>query len=452
MGAKNVGRNDPCPCGSGKKYKCCCIRKDQRQRRRRVASSPDPQPVQGVDDVRRRARRLRRELEEHLPDDEKARELRGQIDSVEHMMEYVLMQDEIDAAVDALEAYRDDFEEMATDPGAAMDRAQDVFSEKPFADLRFGPDDLERAFEVVGYPSAGWRPLSDEDMEVLVAAAIHLAGDEDHRFWLSRRLMMTLPEYVDAGRYRDAWLIEYSAYRLTEFPEESNPFMFVMIELAFEAWMKSMEEQQRGLMEELGLDVSMLKGASLHEIEAEIQRLTEDPRKEAQMAAFYQAHPELRRQAEADFGKIADESLKLLERDDAERLFLPREEVEPWMPTLMDRLGPVTERLREAEERGEEPDPEVVQAMWEGMVSVTREMASEVFTPERVDQLAAELKAYRGSLAEAGERDACFWVQGGLAYVEGDIPPAENRFLCAVCFASLRHALGVAMEQAAAEA
>ncbi|MBS9767453.1 MAG: SEC-C domain-containing protein [Flavobacteriaceae bacterium] len=24
---KKVGRNDPCPCGSGKKYKKCCLRK-----------------------------------------------------------------------------------------------------------------------------------------------------------------------------------------------------------------------------------------------------------------------------------------------------------------------------------------------------------------------------------------------------------------------------------------
>ncbi len=24
----NVGRNDPCPCGSGKKYKKCCLGKE----------------------------------------------------------------------------------------------------------------------------------------------------------------------------------------------------------------------------------------------------------------------------------------------------------------------------------------------------------------------------------------------------------------------------------------
>jgi hypothetical protein len=25
----SVGRNDPCPCGSGKKYKRCCLDKDR---------------------------------------------------------------------------------------------------------------------------------------------------------------------------------------------------------------------------------------------------------------------------------------------------------------------------------------------------------------------------------------------------------------------------------------
>jgi uncharacterized protein YecA (UPF0149 family) len=25
---KKVGRNDPCPCGSGKKYKKCCLLKE----------------------------------------------------------------------------------------------------------------------------------------------------------------------------------------------------------------------------------------------------------------------------------------------------------------------------------------------------------------------------------------------------------------------------------------
>ena len=31
--AKKIGRNDPCPCGSGKKYKQCCLKKDQEAER-----------------------------------------------------------------------------------------------------------------------------------------------------------------------------------------------------------------------------------------------------------------------------------------------------------------------------------------------------------------------------------------------------------------------------------
>jgi preprotein translocase subunit SecA len=27
--SERVGRNDPCPCGSGKKYKNCCLRRDE---------------------------------------------------------------------------------------------------------------------------------------------------------------------------------------------------------------------------------------------------------------------------------------------------------------------------------------------------------------------------------------------------------------------------------------
>ena len=34
--SKKVGRNDPCPCGSGKKYKKCCLEKDEREKITRI--------------------------------------------------------------------------------------------------------------------------------------------------------------------------------------------------------------------------------------------------------------------------------------------------------------------------------------------------------------------------------------------------------------------------------
>ncbi len=36
MATETIGRNDPCPCGSGKKYKVCCIGKPTKVSKRRV--------------------------------------------------------------------------------------------------------------------------------------------------------------------------------------------------------------------------------------------------------------------------------------------------------------------------------------------------------------------------------------------------------------------------------
>jgi hypothetical protein len=53
--AKAPGRNDPCPCGSGRKYKQCCLDKDEakaREARAKAAQAPDttaatPAPTAG---------------------------------------------------------------------------------------------------------------------------------------------------------------------------------------------------------------------------------------------------------------------------------------------------------------------------------------------------------------------------------------------------------------------
>ena len=44
----SIGRNDPCRCGSGKKYKKCCLEKDEAAKLRQAAaeapSSSEPVP------------------------------------------------------------------------------------------------------------------------------------------------------------------------------------------------------------------------------------------------------------------------------------------------------------------------------------------------------------------------------------------------------------------------
>ena len=45
-----VGRNDPCPCGSGKKYKKCCENKQTRKKfHAEVLSTAAPQNVETIE-------------------------------------------------------------------------------------------------------------------------------------------------------------------------------------------------------------------------------------------------------------------------------------------------------------------------------------------------------------------------------------------------------------------
>jgi len=433
--AKKIGRNDPCPCGSGKKYKHCCMRKGRKRRRARAsASRPEPGHAGLMDQIRYMARQV---MSQAPPD--KAQELQETLEKAEEIAAYEAVVDRIEAAGQALEAHRSEFENLMRNTEAAMERSRQLFSEERFAPMRFTVDDVHRAFEAVGYPTRYREEPGEEDMEILVAAILHLADDTELRAHLTWQLMMTLPDYVSAGRYLDGWLVQYSAFLMTEAPDQSNPFLFVMSNLAFEEWAHQVEAQQEALLHVMGIDRATRSGMSLEETEAWFRAQMADPAKKARLEAYYAAHPMMRDQAEAELMELEDHALALLERDDAECLYLSPEEVKDWLPVLNERLEPLRAQAQQAAERGKWPDPDVIEAMQMAVLDTAVKMAEEVFTPERIDELVAAVKAYRDSLHAAGEREAATYAQGLLISVSrDDVPPADNRQLVAICFASLR--------------
>lgn len=46
---EKTGRNDPCPCGSGKKYKACCMKSALPAGKRKFSASVITQPKQPID-------------------------------------------------------------------------------------------------------------------------------------------------------------------------------------------------------------------------------------------------------------------------------------------------------------------------------------------------------------------------------------------------------------------
>ncbi|QVL57350.1 MAG: SEC-C domain-containing protein [Simkaniaceae bacterium] len=63
---KEVGRNDPCPCGSGKKFKKCCAQKSNMERR--TFSAIDTSSVQSS--LTRITGMVSKTLRENTPEEE----------------------------------------------------------------------------------------------------------------------------------------------------------------------------------------------------------------------------------------------------------------------------------------------------------------------------------------------------------------------------------------------
>jgi cell fate (sporulation/competence/biofilm development) regulator YlbF (YheA/YmcA/DUF963 family) len=412
------------------------MRKNRQRRRARTPAPALPQEQEYAGQLNR-IRQMARQLKPHVSP-EKAQELEGMLDKVGEIAAYEAMQDEIEAAGHALEVHRTEFEQMMRDLGPAMDRAYQLFSEEQFASMRYTAADIHRAFEAVGYPARYREDLGEEDMDILFAASLYLADDEELRFHLARQLVMALPEYVSAGRYLDGWLIQYSAFQMTEAPDKNNPFLFVMFNLALEEWARQVDDQQEAMLREMGVDRAALSDMSIEEADAWFRAQMADPAQKTRLEAYYAAHPMMRAQAEAEMMELEGNALSLLERADAECLYLSPEEMKDWLPVLVERLDPLKALAQQAPEQGEQPDPDIMEAVQKIFVDATVEMAAEIFSPERIAQLAAALRDYRDRLHAAGEREAAAYAHGALiSLTREDLPPAENRFLAAVCLASL---------------
>lgn len=154
---------------------------------------------------------------------------------------YQVLGPEIEAAGQVLEAHRAAFEAMLADGEEAVKCAEHLFGQECFAPLRFTAEDIYRAFEVVGYPQRHGVE-AEEDEAVLDAAILHLADEKVHKR-LGRRLLALLPEYVAAGQYLDAWLIQFFSWQTVEQPDRSNVFLLEMFLYGYRAWAAQVDEE-----------------------------------------------------------------------------------------------------------------------------------------------------------------------------------------------------------------
>ncbi|HUD49446.1 MAG TPA: hypothetical protein VMR33_21650 [Candidatus Baltobacteraceae bacterium] len=139
---------------------------------------------------------------------------------------------EIEAASQALEPHRQEFDNFVNDNPAYQDRIELLFAEDRFAPLRFSPRDLQRAFDHAGSPLAVPKDNLAEHLRKLI---LYLA-DKEYRTSAAINLLISLPDYVSAARYMDGCLILSCARMTTEEPKSANPFLWQMFVHGYKAW------------------------------------------------------------------------------------------------------------------------------------------------------------------------------------------------------------------------
>ena len=354
------------------------------------------------------------------------------------ILDYVQREPAIEAASREIESRRAEFEKLVKDQKAYGERTRALFAEERFVPLRFTAEAVEQAFEEVGRPMPGCS--DDKFVETVRKAILHLANKERRNQW-AMSLLMHLPDYVAANRPLDGCILQHCAYLTQEERDESNPFLFHMFSYGYDGWVAQQRSREAAMLSQLGMDLPRLEGMSMEEIDAWLQEQQADPAKLARMEEVLLANPRQRASVEAELEQMERDAHQLLEREDAAHLLLPPEEVQPWLPQLNECWARAREQVPGV--GGPAPSPAVGKALFDAIFPVVGEMVADLFTPERIRQLTAQLKDYRNALFAAGDKQAATLANGAIVSLRDEQDPTSSRFLYAVGFFSLMKALEV---------
>jgi len=205
MSTQKTKRNDPCPCGSGKKYKQCCMKKDLAPRRARAI------------------------MAHHLTEQQETTP-----EIAEAIEAYEAAFDEIEAATESMDGHRAEFQKMLNTPQTIAERAQCLFTEASFEKYRYPAADVQRACEATAYAEPPGQGEPDY-VQFLNMTTAYLTGKKA-RLEIGRELLQMIPDYVNEERYLDAWLLQFCAHHMAETTTEANPFLAQMLAHGLNEW------------------------------------------------------------------------------------------------------------------------------------------------------------------------------------------------------------------------
>ncbi len=427
-----LGRNDPCHCGSGKKYKKCHLESDAQQERAERANIVDPYKAMDAMSPAQLAVHLRK-MAEFVPQENRAQAAKS-VAFAELFARYEARKPEIHAAVEALQAHRQELDHFASHPAEFIDALNTLFSEETFAPLWFSAEEVEAACEQVGYSPV--EEISKAQIPTLNAAIGQLV-DSTRRNCLTVELFLRLPEFVAAGRFKDAWIINICATDAMQPDQGRTPLLYSLFQQGYEAWQKKRHDSLREFFQEMGLTPDTLKNCSPAQINEWIQTNYSNPESRVKIEAFLAAHPNFVSKADDSLRRTDEDVDWLLDQPDASQMALTYEDKKLLVPFVAE-----IEEQWMAFLKGRAPSRELSDSEREALVNfmyqATPRIAATVFTPPRTHELEAALRQYLQEKLEANQVAAARAAQSALRQLAQEPDPAKNTYLNGLCFNALR--------------
>jgi hypothetical protein len=447
-----IGRNEPCPCGSGKKYKHCHLASDEQQQRasrkeKEAAeaveaegndlsmdfSMPDEGLPRGMDP--RQTLKFLDQLS-HQGSGKDQAELQQLLAKNQHLIDYVQRQEEIDAALEALDSHSSEFEELAQEEEGLKERIQELFEEEPFDKFRFTKEEVARALEKHGQRRSF---SSDQEEEVKVLrAVIRELVNKERRTELSIGLWLELPAFVNAGRYVDAAIIARTAENLQEQDDELDPFLIEMMASGYDEWAGEKRNANEAILREIGLDPVALAGMGHEEIRAQLKMLDADPVQSARLREVMLHHPEVEMQGIENLKMLERQATALLTREDVDELLLTFDEIEASLPDFQQRIETIASLAPDLSSMAGQGKLGADHPITIALRDLISDITQRVFSPERITQLVGQLKCYRDRRLAEGDKHAALVAEMASLMLENEKQPELNPFLCNLSFTSLR--------------
>ena len=423
------GRNEPCHCGSGKKYKKCHVAADQAERDRQRREEQSSNPADELSEAFSLAKEGSLPAGANLStDDPKLGGLSPQ--SKEILLEYVQRREEIERAGEALDGHWEAAESICADPERFSDIAGELFGDPRFDALRFTADDVHRAFEKVGF--ASMETLDEESVNILVKAMLHVA-DKKRRMVLGVGLLIHLPDFVSSGRYLEACLLQLLAFETMEKTEKTNAFLYHMFTSGYETFVAESQAYQEAIFEEFGLDPVEMKNMSPLEAKQKLVETFSDPLRNELAEKLFARDPIYREASLARLDELRDRSSELVDREDTPFLEFSREEALPWFERFSDAYEEWAKNPENTLTEDSPPD------IFEDVLQpILRQMATSLFTPARIEQLVDDLTEFQNERFEAGDRESASLAEAAISWIRPEDEPGLNPFLLTVCYRTIR--------------